>query len=472
MKSKKSTNEQTNYSAEDLQFQPSNSSLSQKDAFLYSSESTHTSNLTVYTGILTQPSELIFIIPENTKIILENLAIKLNIHKNKRITEEKLAFIVSEVTKYTYNYENNGCKLNKVDLGKRMGTANSEVALLITALCDEKFGVLKVIKGYKVGVSSTRYILRDGFIGGELLFIDYGDTTLRKHILKMKTTNSITDSKLSLYKSVFNKLSLSLPSIPTPHFLMMENFSEDKLIKTASCTAFRSYFSHYSLLQIIHKNFRVTRPDPLSRVHTNLTNLSREFRYFLRCDDKSLWEVDIRNSQPLIATLVIWEYLQKQGFTEMPADLLLYKEDCEKGRFYDYFMQLNDTPEEKRSDFKDKFFEKVFFGSVKNDLPKLCKQFQSRYPNCYEAICAIKGGVGSGTHNEFSIQLQRAEAQIIFDEVNIGLLESGIPAFNIFDSILHLPEHKEIVEERIRLAFAKRGLYPTLNTKKYDTIAA
>lgn len=472
MKSKNSTIEQTNYSAEDLQFQQSNSSSSQQDAFNYSSDSTHTSNLTVYTGILTQPSELIFIIPANAKSVLEDLAVKLNIHKNKRITEEKLTFIVSEVTKYTYNYENNGCKLNASDLGRRMSTANKEVNILIDTLCEEKFGVLKVSKGYKVDVSSTKYVLRDKFLGGELLFIDYGDTKLRKNILKEKNTQTITDYRLSLYKSALDRLSVSIPSNPTPHFLMMENFSEDKVFKTSTCTGISSYFHQYSLLQIVHKNFRVTRPDPLSRVHTNLTNLPREFRYFLRCDDKPLWEIDIRNSQPLIATLVIWDYLQKHGFTEMPSDLILYKEDCESGRFYDYFMQLNDIQEEERTDFKKKFFEEVFFGSVKHNKSKLCKQFQSRYPNCYEEICSIKGGVASGTHNTFAIQLQRTEAQIIFDEVNIGLLRAGIPAYNIFDSILHLPEHKDLVEGCVRSAFAKRGLSPTLNTKKYDAIAA
>ncbi len=471
MKSKNSTIEQTNYSAEDLQFQQSNSSSSQQDAFNYSSDSTHTTNLTVYTGILTQPSELIFIIPANAKPVLEELAVKLNIHKNKRITEEKLAFIVSEVTKYTYNYENNGCKLNASDLGRRMSTSNKEVNILIDTLCDEKFGVIKVIKGYKVGVSSTRYIIRDKFFGGELLFIDYGDTKLRENILKEKSKQSNTEYKLSLYKSAFSKLTVSI-SYPIPPFLMMENFSEDKIIKTATCTALRSDFNHYSLLQINHKNFRITRPDPLSRVHTNLTNLPKKFKYFLRCDEKPLWEIDIRNSQPLIATLLIWDCLHKQGYAEMPIDFVQYKEDCENGRFYDYFMDKNGIPEEKRGDFKIEFFQKVFFSSVKYFPSNLCKQFQQRYPRCYEAICFIKGGLNSGTHNAFAIQLQRTEAQIIFDEVNISLLEAGIPAYNIFDSILHLPEHNYIVEECVRNAFAKRGLYPTLNTKKYDTIAA
>ena len=92
----------------------------------------------------------------------------------------------------------------------------------------------------------------------------------------------------------------------------------------------------------------------------------------------------------------------------------------------------------------------------------------AKYPNVYTAICDIKGGLESDTYNRFAILLQQKEASIIFDCVNIGLLKEGIPAFNIFDSILCLGEHKGIVRESLMDAFSPLNITPTIKEKKYS----
>src|SRR5664279_4406515 len=99
-------------------------------------------------------------------------------------------------------------------------------------------------------------------------------------------------------------------------------------------------------------------------------------------------------------------------------------------------------------------FGEVFFSKVSKRTTLLKKQFIEKYPGAYEAICHIKGGPGSKTYNQFAIQLQRTEASIIFDTVNMKLLKAGIPAFNIFDSILCLPQHKEIARKALLDGFA------------------
>jgi len=53
--------------------------------------------------------------------------------------------------------------------------------------------------------------------------------------------------------------------------------------------------------------------DKQSRVHTNLTNLKADFRKFLRYEGKVLVELDIRNSQPLIASILIKDYWIQKG---------------------------------------------------------------------------------------------------------------------------------------------------------------
>ena len=65
------------------------------------------------------------------------------------------------------------------------------------------------------------------------------------------------------------------------------------------------------------------------------------------------------------------------------------------------------------------------------------------------------------------IQLQRKEASIIFDTVNMELIRAGIPAFNIFDSILVLPEHKEIAKEVLLEEFSAYNITPKINYEEY-----
>jgi len=51
------------------------------------------------------------------------------------------------------------------------------------------------------------------------------------------------------------------------------------------------------------------------------------------------------------------------------------------------------------------------------------------------------------------------------------LLRAGVPAFNIFDSILVLPEHKEIAMEVLLEAFSAYNITPTINYKDYGNPA-
>ena len=222
-----------------------------------------------------------------------------------------------------------------------------------------------------------------------------------------------------------------------------------------------------ALQAIIDGAWFVHRPNNKSRVYTNLTSLKREFRKLLKYNGQFLVELDIRNSQPLIASILIKDYWEKEKNFPIPADILQYQKDCEAGVFYDYFMKLNDVQDEKRGEFKVQLFAEVFFSKVSRRNTVLKTQFIEKYPSAYDAICHIKGGLDSKHYNKFAILLQTKEASIIFDDVNVGLLREDIPAFNIFDSILCLHEHKEIARERMMTAFAKHGLLPTINYKDY-----
>ncbi len=205
-----------------------------------------------------------------------------------------------------------------------------------------------------------------------------------------------------------------------------------------------------------------TRPKKGSRVYNAITNLKRELRKAIRIDGKKIVGLDIANSQPLIATILIKEYwMNKHGY--LPDDVKQYQADCETGQFYNNFMNVINVPDDLRSLFKENFFAMVFFGEVTTWSNLLKDMFIERYPNCWEAICDLKGEPGTNEYKKFSKLLQKKEAEIIFDRVNMGLIRKGIVAFNIFDSIyVNNRRDFEIAKQLTKEAFNEHGLNPTL----------
>jgi DNA-binding MarR family transcriptional regulator len=416
-----------------------------------------------------------------------------------------------------------GCPLNVKRLASKLGVNNGTASDLLKALIG--MGIIKRRGGYTVGRKSYCYLLSNS--SDEFTSI----TALTKYsanaekIITKRNTGNDDSYAIRIYRKELQNISISIPpeheyfqyveatkgeskhlypscvssmypiysspSLSSPYSLatyyspmVVEN--EQQALKLATTNdsvilendKYESSILDYVSLQktnlniislqaIIDGDWFVHRPDVLSRVHTNLTNLKREFRELLRYDNKPFIELDIRNSQPLIASIIIREYWTRKSKT-IPPDIIIYQQDCEAGIFYDYFMELNNVAPDRRQEFKIQMFGEVFFSKVTKRNTKIKKQFIAKYPNVYTAICDIKGGMGSGTYNQFAILLQQKEASIIFDRVNIGLLKDCIPAFNIFDSILCLPEHKEIVRERLTNAFSAFNIIPTINYKTYN----
>jgi hypothetical protein len=388
----------------------------------------------------------------------------------------KYLYVVDKVTKHykeTYfihhksgNYE--GCYINIETLKKILGADNGQTIRIIQDLI--RHNIIKRVGQYLKGNNSYKYIL------GDITNNNFEEFTCNPKferisyniINKHNELYKLINDDLLLYKDYLSKIHIygieSIYSSTLNIHPMLADFEIDGLIYGQIKEIKNLYIN--SLIVINKGEISLNRPDPISRVYTPLTYLKRELRRLLRYNGQGFIELDIRNSQPLIASILIKNYWQKHN-KDIPEDVTRYIKDCENGVFYDYFMDLNGISEDSRGDFKVMFFACLFFSKVRKRLNELTKQFIEKYPSCYEAICSIKGGVGSDKFKFFSKSLQRQEAQIIFDDVNLGLLKRGIPAFNIFDSILCLPQDKEIVQEAILSAFSRHNLIPTLNTKDY-----
>ncbi len=224
-----------------------------------------------------------------------------------------------------------------------------------------------------------------------------------------------------------------------------------------------------AVVRVNANELNISRPNGKSRVYTTITNLNREFRDHLKLDGNSIIGVDLKNSQPLIASIVFKMYWNnKNGM--LPIDVIEYQSVCETGRFYEYFMEKNEIPVELRKQFKVEFFKRVFF-SMHTGKPNILKQqFIEKYPNCWLAVCDIKGGYFCKDYGDFAILLQETEAEIFYDNVNVKLLQMGIDAFNIYDSIYVNNEENYAVANRLIMDYFKElGMSPKLQPEYYGT---
>jgi hypothetical protein len=224
------------------------------------------------------------------------------------------------------------------------------------------------------------------------------------------------------------------------------------------------------------------------RFYTPISNLKRELRNFLTYDGQPLIEVDMKNSQPFLATklfdLPFWQHSKNSKNLNLKgldtdiynkvknnnyyndiitllktSETLNHKEsDLEKyvylvvnGRFYEYiqehFERLFPERFNCRCNVKQEVL-RIFYVENKNtdkSFYQPCKIFKYHFPLVYELFRLIK----ETQSNYLPIILQRIESFLILDVIckKISALHPHIPLFTIHDSILTTQGNEAIVED-------------------------
>lgn len=199
--------------------------------------------------------------------------------------------------------------------------------------------------------------------------------------------------------------------------------------------------------------------DERGRVYHNVACIWSAFRQFLSINNNKLVNIDIANSQPLLFSIKIKEYLYHYSIynsvvTDIKDDgLHSYFNLVQQGNLYDYLMKEFNISEKKRRSFKKKFFAEVFYS--KNDYEStLTKGFEKLFPAVFNVIRHYK----QDDHRALPLSMQKIEAEIMINDVCTKLADTDIPFLTIHDSILTTQAHVEDVKVFIQQAFAKRDL--------------
>jgi hypothetical protein len=228
----------------------------------------------------------------------------------------------------------------------------------------------------------------------------------------------------------------------------------------------------------------------VGRFHSNLTNIKKELREFVTYGDKKIVNIDIKNCQPLLSTLLLksafWKKSKVINFYQFPElynllgttpakynktiqDILLYimlvenpKTQAGKG-FYEYIKLVNsgdfyrgisktiapnavyDKDKMKVMMFMVFFSSNRFIGQVKA-IPK--KLFKIKFPDVYKVFQLIK----KNNHATLPIMLQKIESQIIVERATkrIGMERPNLPIFTIHDSIATIQGEEDYVEKVLK----------------------
>lgn len=268
--------------------------------------------------------------------------------------------------------------------------------------------------------------------------------------------------------------------------------------------AMQRFNSRLRPLVLFHKgNFSPKLDTTAGRLHSVLTQLKSDLRQFITYDNQPLVSIDIVNSQPYLASVLLnYEKYEKNNIlhliqlynpnllssTQNPimlAKLIQKVENAENvikfinsvktGRFYEEFGKLigiDASIDNNRRIVKDATFSALFSPNEKAKHIKEVQLFKSTYPEVYEVFRTVKSA--KGKHRALSCMLQRLEANLILHTIckNINQINPDIPMFTLHDSIITVPEYQDVIEQEMKQVLENAvGFAPELKVEKWERVA-
>jgi hypothetical protein len=191
------------------------------------------------------------------------------------------------------------------------------------------------------------------------------------------------------------------------------------------------------------------------RFHSNVTNIDKELRQFLRVNGERVLNVDVKNSQPYLSTIILTNPSQVSWLTNNTAFAMLLQslkvsmnEDVKKyiglvvsGELYEFLMEKFSLA---RSETKSQVLRILF---ARNRMPKdetnrRCREaFISEFPVVHKIFSKVRGrerGDKFTSYKRFSILLQRIESYLMLDIILKRIYRElpGVVAITIHDSVM------------------------------------
>lgn len=215
-----------------------------------------------------------------------------------------------------------------------------------------------------------------------------------------------------------------------------------------------------SAIRIMNKDITCSVDVTSGRFHSNITNMPKMLRKYLRINGEPLVNIDIKNSQPYLSTIILTNPSKVSWMTKDPVFSMLLQtlkvSDSEDVKRYIYLVASGKLYEYLRIEFykeglalsrdeTKKQILRILFS--RNRMPmdetnRLARQvFISRFPKVHRIFSKVRGSNrGDSFHSfkRFAILLQRMESFLILDIILKRIYKEipGVIAITIHDSIM------------------------------------
>lgn len=250
----------------------------------------------------------------------------------------------------------------------------------------------------------------------------------------------------------------------------------------------KKYSAKLAVQKLATGNFYYKIDENVGRFHSNLTNIKKELRHYITYDGKPLVNIDIKNSQPLLSTILLdpsFYDLQKKpryiNIYNIPSSFNLLTNNKHKHTYTDTIIMLvkvmqsidikkvnKYTTIAKSGDFYHQLSKEVFPRRIfdKAEIKKLTytvffsnnrsiqgmhyigkRNFRKIFPDVYRVFSIIK----RKNHRALSHILQRIESEIMIQKVSqrISIENPRLPIFTIHDSIVTTDGNQDYVSRVI-----------------------
>ena len=334
--------------------------------------------------------------------------------------------------------------------------------------------------------------------------INYSTFEVGNYFSTSKSSKLINQSSdLSYITNWLNsKLTINYPEAEAYLSRLKEIESSNPEIKN---TNEKFIYRHATLLKFHRGIFLPSKDKTAGRLHSTMTQIKGDLRSFIRYDGRKLIAIDIVNSQPYLAVVLLNPIkLEENNIINMilsinpnlnsqfyPIMLVkrikeisnkdntkLFIEIVSNGRFYEDFglmLKQNKVIEENldlsstRKKAKQITFSSFFSPNTAIAYREEVKIFRNVFPNVFEIFKYIK--LGKGHHNTLAILLQQLEATLVLHRASkiISQERPEIPIFTLHDSIITTVGNENYVNEVLTNVLTEAvGIAPKLQVERWE----
>ena len=208
--------------------------------------------------------------------------------------------------------------------------------------------------------------------------------------------------------------------------------------------------------------------DTSGRFHSNVTNMAKPIRSYLRINGKPLVNLDIKNSQPYLSILLLTNPAKVSGLAKDPdfaamlenlkvsksKDVKKYISLVKSGELYEFLMSEFSKAGVvlTRQDTKQQVLRILFAKNRKpnNEVNRKAREiFITNFPTVHKIFSKVRGrarGDRYENYKRFAILLQSIEAHLILDVIvkRIRKEHPGSTVITIHDSIMTGIDNRDV----------------------------